>query len=657
MRAFPRNIEIQKTTRLRVKLRPGLQILFRQSIFEYVKEGSNCSIINREMNKESIIKIEGLGFEYTADEGKVTALSGVDLEIGRGSFTAIIGRNGSGKSTLAKNINALLIPTEGCVIVGGYDTREEEYIWEIRRMAGMVFQNPDNQLVSAVVEDDVAFGPENLGLPREEIIERIRISLESVDMYEHRKMAPHKLSGGQKQRVAIAGVIAMKPEVIIFDEPTAMLDPEGRQEVLEITKRLHREGATVLLITHFMEETVGCDRVIIMDHGRVCMDGTPQEVFDRAEEIRALGLKLPFSVELAEGLRALGVLPEGGPMLSDAELAEAVLAYHGDGSFDRRSLETKGDGSSVLREKTKGDGSSVLRGKTKGDGSSVSPVIVAEHLTHTYNKGLAYETCAVMDACFEIGAGEYISVIGHTGSGKSTLVQHMNGLLKPTEGHMTVAGTDISQKGAAVVAARRKTGMLFQYPEYQLFEETVCQDVAFGPKNLGVPEDEIEGRVREAMALVGLDYDEFSQRSPFELSGGQKRMAAFAGVLAMRPQVLVLDEPTAGLDPKSHEEVLSVIENIREQTGCTIVIVSHNMDDVARLSDRIFVMAAGEIVKSGTPSEIFSEEEFLKDIGLGVPKATAFAGRLSRGGLDLTRHMPCDGAVLSMEDLLEVLSG
>jgi len=244
-----------------------------------------------------------------------------------------------------------------------------------------------------------------------------------------------------------------------------------------------------------------------------------------------------------------------------------------------------------------------------------------------------------------------VAVIGHTGSGKSTLVQHMNGLLKPTEGHITVGGVDVSQKGAAVVEARRKTGMLFQYPEYQLFEETVHLDVAFGPKNLGVPEDEIDGRVREAMALVGLEYEEFASRSPFELSGGQKRMVAFAGVLAMRPEVLVLDEPTAGLDPKAHEEVLGTIEKIREQTGCTIVIVSHNMDDVARLSDRVFVMAAGEIVNTGPPACIFSDEEFLKGIGLGVPKATAFAGRLRRGGLEMPE------GILSLEDLLEALAG
>jgi len=453
-------------------------------------------------------------------------------------------------------------------------------------------------------------------------------------------MAPHKLSGGQKQRVAIAGVVAMKPEVIILDEPTAMLDPEGRGEVLEIAARLHREGATVLLITHYMEETVECDRVIILDRGRVSIDGTPREVFARAEEIKALGLKLPFSVELAEGLRERGLLPPGEPMLSDAALADAVIAgrnriNHGDGTFNRKPIKSTVPVIDPVLPAT-----------------NVEPVIVTENLTHTYNRGLAYETSAVIDVSFEIGRGEYAAVIGHTGSGKSTLVQHMNGLLKPTEGSITVGGVDVSAKGVAVVEARRKTGMLFQYPEYQLFEETVHLDVAFGPKNLGVPPEEIEERVREAIALVGLDYDEIAQRSPFELSGGQKRMVAFAGVLAMRPEVLVLDEPTAGLDPRSHEEVIGVIEKIRELTGCTIVIVSHNMDDVARLADRVFVMAAGGIVKEGPPTEVFADEEFLKNIGLGVPRATSFAGRLRRGGPNLREQ-----TILSMDELLEALSG
>jgi len=500
-------------------------------------------------------------------------------------------------------------------------------------MAGMVFQNPDNQLVSAVVEDDVAFGPENLGLPRDEIIDRIRISLEATGMYEHRKMAPHLLSGGQKQRVAIAGVVAMKPDIIIFDEPTAMLDPEGRAEALEIAARLNQEGITVLLITHFMEETVGSDRIIIMDGGRICMDGPPRDIFARAEELKALGLKLPFAVELAEGLREKGVLPPGEPVLVEAELAETV------------SAESRG-----LASVRRGSTERLAMASLGSASPSAAPIITVDRLSHTYNPGLAYETHAVADVSFEISTGEYVAIIGHTGSGKSTLIQHLNGLLKPTEGTVTVGGVNVSAKGATTVEMRKKIGMVFQYPEYQLFEETVYKDIAFGPNNLGVPEEEIAERVKEAISLVNMDYDEIAERSPFELSGGQKRKAAIAGVLAMRPEVLVLDEPTAGLDPRSHEETLELIESIHERTGSTIVIVSHNMDDVARLADRILVMAAGRIVKSGTPREVYADEEILKSIGLGVPKATSFAGRLARGGL----HLP--GVILSTQELLEALS-
>jgi energy-coupling factor transport system ATP-binding protein len=264
------------------------------------------------IHDDRIIHIEDLLFAYAREEDQVIALDHVDVDVERGSFVSVIGRNGSGKSTLAKNINALLLPSGGRVVVDGYDTADESALWEIRQRAGMVFQNPDNQLVSAVVEDDVAFGPENLGVPADEIRERVRISLNEVDMYEHRKMAPHLLSGGQKQRIAIAGVIAMKPEIIIFDEPTAMLDPEGRREVMKIIDKLHAEGITVLLITHFMEETIHSDRIVIMDHGRIAMDGTPKEIFARGAEIEALDLKLPFAVELATRLRERGVdVPEG----------------------------------------------------------------------------------------------------------------------------------------------------------------------------------------------------------------------------------------------------------------------------------------------------------------------------------------------------------
>ncbi|MCQ4635455.1 energy-coupling factor transporter ATPase [Anaerovorax odorimutans] len=278
------------------------------------------------MNK--MIQIEDLVFEYTRDEDqeRVRAIKGVSLAIERGSFTAIIGKNGSGKSTLAKNINALLLPSSGAVYVNGYDTRKEENVWDIRQSAAMVFQNPDNQIVSSIVEDDVAFGPENLGVPPEEIRIRVDHSLEAVNMYQHRKKAPHLLSGGQKQRIAIAGAIAMRPECIVFDEPTAMLDPKGRSEVMDIIKGLHKEGITVVLITHFMEEAAEAERVVIMDQGEVALDGTPQEVFAQGDKIRAMNLDVPLAVELCHRLRKKGIgVPED--IINMEEMVEFLCQY------------------------------------------------------------------------------------------------------------------------------------------------------------------------------------------------------------------------------------------------------------------------------------------------------------------------------------------
>lgn len=258
---------------------------------------------------ENIIRIENLIFEYNTgdDEHLVRAIKDISLNIEKGSFTAIIGRNGSGKSTLAKNLNGLLLPSGGTIYVKNWDTKDDDHIWDVRQTAGMVFQNPDNQLVSSIVEDDVAFGPENLGVDPQEIRARVDKSLDAVNMGKYKKKAPHLLSGGQKQRIAIAGVVAMKPECIIFDEPTAMLDPKGRSEIMEIIGELHAEGITVVLITHFMDEAVRADRVIIMNDGDILLDGTPEQVFAEGETIRSASLDVPLGAEMAQRLRKRGI--------------------------------------------------------------------------------------------------------------------------------------------------------------------------------------------------------------------------------------------------------------------------------------------------------------------------------------------------------------
>lgn len=277
---------------------------------------------------ENIIKIENLQFCYNreADQVLVEAIKNVNLEVEKGSFIAVIGKNGSGKSTLAKNINALLLPSDGTVYVKGFDTKNDDHLWDIRQAAGMVFQNPDNQLVSSIVEDDVAFGPENLGIAPEEIRQRVDSALKAVNMYEHRKKAPHLLSGGQKQRIAIAGVIAMTPDCIIFDEPTAMLDPKGRAGVMAIINKLNNEGITVILITHFMEEAADADRVIIMDKGEIILDGAPVEIFSEVGKIRELGLDVPVAVDLADKLRKRGInIPKD--IIRTEEMVEYLCQY------------------------------------------------------------------------------------------------------------------------------------------------------------------------------------------------------------------------------------------------------------------------------------------------------------------------------------------
>lgn len=274
---------------------------------------------------EKVITIDNLIFEYMKSDGSegFRALNNLNLEIDEGSFTAIIGKNGSGKSTLAKNLNGLLIPTSGTIYVDGYDTADDDSIWEVRQRAGMVFQNPDNQLVSSIVEDDVAFGPENLGIEPEEIRRRVDKALEDVNMGQYKHKAPHLLSGGQKQRIAIAGVVAMKPKIIIFDEPTAMLDPKGRKDIMKIIKDLHDEGITVILITHFMEEVIDADRVIIMHEGEVLLDGTPYEVFSEVDTIRKANLDIPIMVELGDRLRKEGLdIPMG--IIKEEEMVEAL---------------------------------------------------------------------------------------------------------------------------------------------------------------------------------------------------------------------------------------------------------------------------------------------------------------------------------------------
>lgn len=590
-----------------------------------------------------MIECRGISFSY---DGVAKALDGVDLNIEDGEFFCILGGNGSGKSTFAKHLNALLQPDAGTVRINGMDTSDPELVYDIRSTAGMVFQNPDDQLVATLVEDDVAFGPENLGVPSAQIAQRVREALKGVGLVGFERHETHALSGGQKQRVALAGVLAMEPRVLILDEASSMLDPRGRKGLMKACRALHDRGMTIVMITHFMEEAAEADRVAVFQAGRVAMLGTPEEILTQADELAQLNLDMPASCCLGRALREKGV-----PVCAQAREADMVAEI--------AQVYAERSGADVAVQPSASDSRMLDNASSAADGMAASePVIEISHLSHSYSlsarerrrwhKRSAVEGAsnkqalwgndpsspwALRDVSLTVRRGEFLGLAGHTGSGKSTLVQHLNGLIRPQEGSVFALGLDLSSKKDAA-AVKAKVGVVFQYPERQLFAETVAQDVAFGPHNLGLPQDEVDRRVESSLLRVGLDLSTVGDKSPFELSGGQQRRVAFAGVLAMEPEVLVLDEPMAGLDPAARRDFLGLIDRLHRD-GLTVVMVSHSMDDLANCCDRIVVMNEGAVFAEGTPAQVFAHADELKSIGLGVPAAQRMALTLAKAGVPL----------------------
>lgn len=640
------------------------------------------------------IEIKDCTYEYVRrDENdevveKLSAISRLNFTIEEGSFVCVLGHNGSGKSTLAKLFNALQIPTEGCVIISGMDSREEANVFPIREKVGMVFQNPDNQIIASVVEEDVGFGPENIGVPTEEIWKRVADALEAVNMEAYRLKSPNHLSGGQKQRVAIAGTLAMEPKTIVLDEPTAMLDPSGRAEVIRSIRELNqKKGITIILITHYMEETVDADRIILMDQGKLVLDGTPKEIFSKVEELKSLRMDVPLITDLAHELRLSG-MPVSDGILKEEELVEELLSIFGEDSFvegiekGQKEEEPEGESDRVASAVTE---NSIEKGfgevadqtaatvseeaeiekenKTKKE-TEKDFILKVENLSCIYQKGTAMESYALKDINLSIKRGSFSALIGHTGSGKSTLLQHFNGLIKPETGEISVhfrknpalilqdkgflfwkgkkrkvekeGVLSFKEEGFDFQGLRFKVGLVFQYPEYQLFEETVFEDVLFGPKNQGLSLEDAKKEAEEALRSMGVE-EALWQKSPFELSGGQKRRVAIAGVLAMEPELLILDEPTAGLDPAGREELFQVIAHLQERYAMTILLVSHSMDDVARYAEEVFVLNQGECIRQGSPEEVFSHKKEMEELGLGLPQIRAFLYSLEEKGLSFPK--------------------
>lgn len=520
--------------------------------------------------------------------GDSVALDDVTLEVCRGERVCVLGANGSGKSTLASVICGLLAPDEGDVELAGHavctsGVPDLAAYRDARRQLGLVFQNPDDQIVTSVVADDVAFGPENLSVPRAQISVRVARELRRVAMEKYAHADPSRLSGGQRQRVCIAGALAMEPAVLVLDEPSSLLDVRGRAAIMRVMGRLAAAGATLVHVTHFMDEALAADRVVVMQHGHVALEGTPDEVFaaKNAQVIEALGLEMPFEARLAVALRQAGaaggaIAAPGAP--SDEKPAACAACAH-----------------------------------------TAEPLaILARDLGFSYGPGAQ----ALDGVSLKVPVRATTAIVGQTGSGKSTLLRLLCGLEAADAGSLTVCGINAATKrGRRQV--RRAVGYVMQHPERQLFAQTVAEDVAFGPRNQGLSAAEVEGRVAHALDLVGLA--DRRDASPFELSGGQQRLAAIAGVLAMEPELLVLDEPTAGLDPRGRARLRALMADLAAH-GVTLLQVTHSMEDAAR-ADHVVVLDQSHVLAAGTPAEVFcpANEPQLTAVGLGLPRPLAYA--------------------------------
>lgn len=517
--------------------------------------------------------------------GGSVALDDVTLEVCRGERVCVLGANGSGKSTLASVICGLLAPDEGDVELAGHavctgGVPDLAAYRDARRQLGLVFQNPDDQIVTSVVADDVAFGPENLGVPRAQISVRVARELRRVAMEKYAHADPSRLSGGQRQRVCIAGALAMEPAVLVLDEPSSLLDVRGRAAIMRVMGRLAAAGATLVHVTHFMDEALAADRVVVMQHGHVALEGTPDEVFaaKNAQFIEALGLEMPFEARLAVALRQAGA-------------AGDAIAAPGTPSDE----------------------------KPAACAPAAEPLaILARDLGFSYGP----DAQALDGVSLEVPARATTAIVGQTGSGKSTLLRLLCGLEAADAGSLTVCGINAATKrGRRQV--RRAVGYVMQHPERQLFAQTVAEDVAFGPRNQGLSAAEVERRVAHALDLVGLA--DRRDASPFELSGGQQRLAAIAGVLAMEPELLVLDEPTAGLDPRGRARLRALMADLAAH-GVTLLQVTHSMEDAAR-ADHVVVLDQSHVLAAGTPAEVFcpANEPQLTAVGLGLPRPLAYA--------------------------------
>ncbi len=539
----------------------------------------------------SFIDIRGLSHKFNIKDkdgnkiGENWAIKDVDFLADRGEMIAILGRNGSGKSTFARHLNGLLAPHGGSIVIGGKDLASTDNLMAVRRQVGMVFQNPDNQIVGNTLAEDIGFGLENLGMPCSDIWNKIDEMLELTGLTAYKYSSTSRISGGQKQRLAIASSMAMTPECLVLDEATSMLDPQGAKDMLKLVLKLNKDkNITVIMVTHKISEALLADRVYILDDSRIVAEGIPEDVLSDVERLKTYGLEIPVRMKIETGI----------PVDICSEYKKKHLQIS-------QKMETTADHVN--------DHDSTLNDLKKC-------IVELQKVSYSYVNGNE-SFKALSDIDLKIYEGQVLAVIGQTGSGKSTLLQMINKLIAPQSGKVYLYGTDV-QGVRNIKDIRRRIGYVFQFPESQLFESTVLKDVMYGPINFGMSKEEAEMSARHALELVGVP-DRYTDYSPFELSGGLRKRVAIAGILAYEPDILILDEPACGLDGESKEQLWELIRTLNREKNVTIILVSHDMEDVYEMSERVLLMDHGKVVYDGGTEDFFDDRELLERYGIGTP--------------------------------------
>ena len=601
-----------------------------------------------------LIELESVSYAYP--EAERPAVDSVSLSVEAGEYLAVLGANGSGKSSLLRLLNGQRRPASGSVRVAGLDASDPENAHRVRSLLALVFQSPPDQIVSSVVEEDVAFGPENLGLPRGEIGLRIEEALAAAGLSEERRRPTHSLSAGQQQRLAIAGALAMRPACVAFDEATSMLDPPSRAAVLDIMDGLAARGVAVIHVTHDMAEAARASRVVVLSAGRIAFEGSPEELFAAPASgepgarplALALGLGLPPAARTALAL-GLPPLAREGPEGLAARIAASL------GPAVRRAPDAvraaTAPGAAAAPGGPGVSPAPAPRGAARDElppSSAVpaEPAFDLREVSYSYLHGTINETKALSAVSLALSRGMSLALVGRTGSGKSTLLQLLDALAAPASGRVVSLGVEIPSRASrasrpapksakarrvaeeAVLGLRTRAPLSVQRPETALFERYAADDVAFGPRNLGLSGAPLVERVRRSMEETGLPYAEFRDRPVAALSGGEKRRLAIAGVLALDPEALLLDEPTSALDPPTKLAVLAIVRG-RLRSGATVAMATHSMEEAA-LADRVAVFSRGRLAAFGPPARLFYEAY---DPAWGVARPFAVELALALEGL------------------------